>query len=147
MILAKDLRVGNLFKGIAGLQTVLAIEDNTERGKYNMDQYNGYSHLILCEENGNQYKPWEIEGIPLTQEWMLKLGFMVEESKCQVKTKILSIQVSNNDSLYFDDNQWYISHEWNNNNFQNTFWNQPKYVHQLQNLYYHITGEELTLKD
>ncbi len=72
MIHAKELRIGNKFRGIAGIQTVLSIEDNTNR---NTLQYQDeshklmYSHLILCLENRNQYKPCEVEGIELTPEW------------------------------------------------------------------------------
>ena len=86
------------------------------------------------------------EPIPLTEEWLFKFGFEIDESNDNKKTKTLSTQVSNTESLYFDENEWYISHDWNNNNFKNTFWNQPKYVHQLQNIYFALTGEELTIK-
>lgn len=84
----------------------------------------------------------ECHPIPLTEEWLVNFGFIVGESNCDREAKIYSIQVSNTDLLYFDDGEWYISHQWDNNHFKNTFWNQPKYVHQLQNLYYSLSGED-----
>lgn len=76
MIQGNDLKQGNKFNSPFGnVETVLEIIDNTGRGKIN--QY-GYEVLIVPCENGNQYKPIEIEGIPITEEWLLK--FKCEQS-------------------------------------------------------------------
>ena len=82
MIDIHQLRVGNKFRFGTMIQTVLEIVDNTDRGKVNFNseqQRAGYSHLILCEENKNQYKPIEIDGIPITPEALEKLGFEVSD--------------------------------------------------------------------
>ena len=74
MIKASELRIGNKFECMGMIQTVFEILDNTDRGKIKQA---GYEHLILCEENGNQYKPIEIQGIQLTEAWLRR--FHTEE--------------------------------------------------------------------
>lgn len=97
----------------------------------------------------------DFEPIPLTEEWLLKMGFDKDISNDDEKRDTYSIQVSNCTSLYFDchkdwmrdnmDVEWYLSYEWNNNHFKNEFWNKPKSVHEVQNLYFCLTGQELTI--
>ena len=66
----------------------------------------------------------DLKPIPLTEEWLLKFGFR-ESNKYLFKYKLGLKKRGDN---YFYDN---IS---------------IKHVHQLQNLYFALTGEELTLK-
>jgi hypothetical protein len=97
----------------------------------------------------------EMEPIPLTLELLERAGFEKETSEDIEERTIYSIQVANNTSLYFDPHkdwmrddyevEWYLTHEWNNNHFKNDFWKRPKYLHQLQNLYFALTGEELNI--
>ena len=78
--------------------------------------------LELIENNKIEYKP-----IPLTEEWLFKFGFEKAYETCyQYKDFIL------NDKFIMMDIDITI---------------QLKYVHQLQNLYHALTGEELTIKD
>ncbi len=63
----------------------------------------------------------ELYPIPLTEEWLLKFGLM------SIKTE-LGLW-NNGDAIYF------------NYGFEKSI--QLKYVHQLQNLYFALTGEEL----
>ena len=88
---------------------------------------------INDDQVSNRYKP-----IPLTEEWLVKFGFEKD-----IETKSWSILTS----LEKFDYLFEIS-----NKYQHYF--QPdfaridiKYVHQLQNLYFALTGEELTLKE
>jgi hypothetical protein len=140
MIPAKDLRIGNKFMMAGGkmVQTVFDIKDNTDRGRMytESESYRAkYSHLITCIENGNQYHPFEIDGVPITEEWLLKLGFNSIDSDPDIL-----YYTKNNVALNaFGDHSkiWlrYVS---------NTI--EIKSVHQLQNLYFALTGEELTIK-
>ena len=129
---ATELRIGNKFECMGMVQTVFEICDNTDRGKY---KQKGYEHIIRCEENGNQYKPIEISGIQLTEEWLLKLGFVTcyddyeGEVRQYIKYPIIWV-ASDHYRIY---NQWCFDYE-------------IKYVHQLQNLYFALTGKELKLK-
>jgi len=107
---AADLRIGNL---VHNINEVIKIE---------------------CIDPGNNEVNYEIPfniifGIPLTEEWILNLGF----------TK----------SLIF--NSYYINSDIEINIFDNIFWYDTKNdsieiktVHDLQNLFYAITKTELT---
>ena len=74
----------------------------------------------------SQYEP-----IPLTEEWLIKLGF-----KKNITTDLyptFSYDILNvNDGIVYVLNYGFVNH--------------IKYVHQLQNLYFVLTGEELKLK-
>ena len=90
---------------------------------------------------------WKAEPIPLTVEWLVKFGFQVRES-------------STCDEWYIGFNE--VTHDWL---FSITWLDEPElihspnapfyrngahhifFVHQLQNLYFAITGEELTIKE
>lgn len=75
------------------------------------------------------------EPIPLTEEWLVGLGF-----------------VSLSDILEFGRGKYFIRKRYDKN-FEmlqgleyNSFTKAFKYVHQLQNLFFALTGEELELK-
>jgi hypothetical protein len=90
-----------------------------------------YKDEIQCNFEGNQgdvwdFNPKDLDGIPLSEEWLEKFGFEGTEFliakgnftyNCQ--TKILT---------------------WFGIMLHNSLWNE---VHQLQNLYFALTGEEL----
>jgi hypothetical protein len=80
-----------------------------------------------------------IEPIPLTEEWLVKFGF--EEEK-------------DNDGVFGFKlkNFWYINeYQFRLSNFIDTesmvIDNKIHHIHQLQNLYFALTGEELTIKN
>jgi hypothetical protein len=80
--------------------------------------------------------------IPLTVQWMAKLGF-----KWNATDKRYYIQVGNTLYLEFDTDfdcfiapeSWAGSCPWP--------WINIKHVHQLQNIYYWLTGEELKIRN
>jgi hypothetical protein len=116
---AKELRIGNWIKLDGELETTVDCHDIT--------QLDVAPHSII------------IEPIPLTEEWLLKFG----------KTKLgLSVQQSSypDGDLYvgFDDKG--ICRLMNCSEGFN-FGKEIKYVHQLQNLYFALTGEELIIKE
>jgi hypothetical protein len=67
--------------------------------------------------------------IPLTEEWLLKFGFEITNN-FQTKDRF---QTHKQDGIIWFE-YGYISIE-------------LKYVHQLQNLYFALTGEELTITE
>jgi len=98
------------------------------------------SHKIEIESINHGF----FEPIPLTEEWLLKFGFILEkdlvllredEKEYQVYIKNISI-IDIKGSYYFwigiEEDNWY--------SFE---WTKIEYVHQLQNLNFAITGEEL----
>lgn len=78
--------------------------------------------------SGSFKNNWQPEPILLTEEWLLKFGFEYkEETECYHYSNL----IINKLFIMMDiDIRVYI-----------------KYVHQLQNLYFALTGEELKLND
>lgn len=75
----------------------------------------------------------ELEQIPLTEEWLLKFGAKELKPKRGVLKefvlKTVRIEFSNSHNFYYKNSKVIISS-----------------VHQLQNLFYALTGQELILK-
>lgn len=88
---------------------------------------------LLCES----YKP-----IPITEDWLIKFGFE-ENKKYSTPQYWLQIDKLDDEFLYdIKDKKFYLSHSYDSGSFGIEI----LYVHQLQNLYFALTGEELTLK-
>jgi len=128
-----ELRVGNFYiNDLGDVAQVLEIEgggvvgDTTEYGKFTDE---------------NLIKP-----VKLTEEWLFKFGFK-----------------KSSDSLHYCESSYHILDDgfnvlftieyWNSEKWRNHWYqkynlkpqtNKLKYVHQLQNLYFALTGEELT---
>lgn len=118
MIKANELRIGNLVNNV---YTVIGISDFDVTIQYKDD----YASEVCQAFN-------EIIPIPLTDEWFLKLGFKKDDYGQYVRPEMFSGFQSNfNKPGYFlmagDDKD------------------EPKveYVHQLQNLFFALTGKEL----
>ena len=79
-----------------------------------------------------------IEPINLTEEWLVKFGFKVGNHKQFNKW----INEYENSSLFVDDNYYGIAI----NGIDVWTISRKLYVHQLQNLYFALTGEELEIK-
>lgn len=78
----------------------------------------------------------DVAGIPLTEEWLLKFG---------VDGKDLLIPNYHNTILRLSNSDYMLmiqGYEGDKVELK-----RPKYVHQLQNLYHALTGEELTIKE
>lgn len=74
--------------------------------------------------------------IPLTKEWLVKLGLKNGFSDLQ-----FTIKVTENCSMSV-----FINQNGNNCYIGDELEVRIEYVHQLQNLYFALTGEELTIK-
>ncbi|MDV3630452.1 hypothetical protein [Elizabethkingia anophelis] len=74
----------------------------------------------------------KFEPIPITDEWLIKLGFekSYSSSNCTKTTNGYKLDFAGGEVLYLDSVR--LKH--------------IKYVHQLQNLYFALTGKELTIK-
>jgi hypothetical protein len=113
---SKELRLGNLF-----------IEENS----------NKIIEVIGLEKNrvvfsGMFVDKWQAKPIPLIEEWLEKLGFTKELDGLYRKNKSELIEI------LFYANGWQVT-------TQSVCLNHIKYVHQLQNLYFALTGAELTV--
>ena len=82
------------------------------------------------------YGVLESTPIPLTEEWLLKFGFEVNTPNLRWMHPVLLSEVYKTESggLTLLQNGTHLTN------------NPILYVHQLQNLYFALTGEELTIK-
>ncbi len=121
---AKQLRIGNWVYS-------QEIGENVQISSIN-DEYVTFKDYVTWDYPNYD----EINPIPLTEEILLKCGFVLFDK--------------NYDSQDFNvyklgDFTYNTSHNvfWLHNNYSFT---QPKHLHQLQNLYYSLTGEELKIE-
>lgn len=115
---ANELRIGNY------------VYFNNE----DIHQINGYDiHDIDTDPLEDSFTP-----IPLTEDWLLKFGL----SEMHYQEYILT---DNYWGVYFyyDD----VNGNWTVNTNHEYKLTEIKYVHQLQNLYFALTGEELKIKE
>ena len=101
---------------------------------------NGDSNYVVdsswfCDYLGSLGEHFTVNPIPLTEEWLLKFGF---EKK-----------INDDDFDYwlkgeFDDT--FLCEHADGFCYNFGFGHELKHVHQLQNLYFALTGEELTTK-
>ena len=122
-----EFRIGNLLQDAVS-KTPLKVVCLTETGieTYVIDR----SKFPL--PNG-----WKAEPIPLTEEWMLKLGFEKYDEKTY--TDNTGFILNKNENGTFE-----ISIE---NTFADMLYAQTPYVHTFQNLYFALTGEELRIQE
>ena len=125
---ANELRIGNYVNVPTKEQCPFRID----AFEYCSEQFIKVAQEI--EISGTQIHPltWyggDLEPIPLTEEWLLKFGFeRLGSGRFDFKTF----------TYYLHDGSFY-----NKTSRLCTI----KYVHQLQNLYFALTGEELTIKN
>jgi hypothetical protein len=113
--------------------TELRIGNWVHTGSFHVPKLQGH-HQYLPEWHKYAFK---FDPIPLTEEWLERFGFeqmkLYTGDKCFVKEKFCVLcdgQLKNYDlRLTFDSDQ--------------TIRIKLDYVHQLQNLYFSLTGEEL----
>ena len=106
---AQELRIGNLFIDEKS-KTIISVIGLTEQ---------------IITFSGHFKNDWQAKPIPLTEDWLRKLG---------VKDSVWVFELFNNGG------EFHISTE-------NGDWIFINYVHQLQNLYFALTGDELSIKD
>ena len=122
MIQTNELRIGNYVGGLFDIEQVSVIKAITE---------NDFSYERISDEEyfiGNSIKP-----IPLTEEWLLKFGFEFG-IKLQnfVKGKHQFVELGFINGYFSEIGIFYYGLK-----------TEIKSVHQLQNLYFALTGKEL----
>lgn len=86
-----------------------------------------YHDIEACARNMADFEP-----IPLTEEWLLKFGFEFD-----------TITFSKGLLMFSPSSNWDKSAVWYGTLTHGRISIEMKYVHQLQNLYFALTGEEL----
>ena len=96
----------------------------------------------IPDEFGDNYAFKEVRGIPITEEWLNKFGF---EKESKNHWNIINPEYTTNwFYVLMKEGKYFIPYRWGK---QVTGDRYMIYVHQLQNLYFALTGEELTIKN
>lgn len=125
---ASDLRIGNLIYN--GIGEVFPVNGET------INNFNAGQAVL------GVFKP-----IPLTEEWLIKMGFEKDYKLEELEENRLKqwgygdIQYANFIRICYHETGKFTT------SFHGTPLTKPKCVHQLQNLYHSLTGEELTIKE
>ena len=114
---ASELRIGNLLQ--SDTNKIIKIVGVVKKDIY---YYHNKKNLYVLELNN--FKP-----IPLTEEWLIKLGLHQWTWGYYHKNGFV---ISVERQVYFGEEEVWIA--------------ELNYVHQLQNLYFALTGEELNYK-
>jgi hypothetical protein len=123
---ATELRIGNLVEYKNQYINVSGI------GPFGI-QSEGKEYLIIAK-----FSTPDIQPIPLTEKWLLKFGFEDDRDNLMILRKGVF-------EFYFDkvDKDGISLYEkWDGNFLCNV-----EYVHEFQNLYFVLTGEELVVKE
>lgn len=113
---ASELRIGNLVLDTFGKE--VEVKDIMTYG-------------INSQWGCSTFNYEELKPIPLTEEWLLKFGFKYTKMEVgfnQFRKGILELSITPNGYELFFTYKWV----------------KIEYVHQLQNLYFALTNEELT---
>jgi len=126
---AQELRIGNL--------VYYYVQDKIE-GDHDVLNTIDYEDLRIIFGNGDtDYKP-----IPLTEEWLLKFGFTFAKKRKTYRIYFHSLQfrgIDNKIRMNMADDGFFYFYVYNATIH-------IEYVHQLQNLYFALTGNELTIR-
>ena len=117
---ANDLRIGNYLNGKQGHVIVTEIRTN---------------NIVKIQDNTSSFDVGTcLVAIPTTTEWLLKLGFKYNESSSLYEKRGYDVDIKDGEYCHFyipEFGDWYQDTE---------------YIHQLQNLYFALTLEELKLE-
>ena len=130
----REFRIGNILTDGKFMFTVESIEQEAVWG--DIFECTKIERPEDCYDTGDYHFNIEnIEGIPLTEEWLLKFG--LEWS--------IFHQATHKTGFEYDLNSLYEGgYSLSTFKREHIVVEKIKYVHQLQNLYFALTGEELT---
>jgi hypothetical protein len=141
-IQAKDVRRFNLLsiENHTELATVIEIKEKTLRLEY-IRKDTGLTHRAVIEIE-------RIKGIPLTEEWLLKFGFVKQTDTIPYNYRIHKTKMFFyiRYGKYTTDGMKTYLEGFNGLFIGNKFTRVIKHVHDLQNLYHALTNQELELK-
>jgi hypothetical protein len=117
---AKELRIGN-YLALPTCNALLCVVEEILKNNF-----------IVCNLTTNEWPISDYKPIPITEGWLQRLGFTNKVNNKILESEYYGVKINiiHNRFLveYGNGGQIYL-----------------KYVHQLQNLYFTLTGEELKL--
>jgi hypothetical protein len=130
---ASELRIGNFLLFVNKLQEVSSIHsDNTIRLRKTK---NDNCHGCYCVNTITIFP------IRITEEWLLKFGFYYQSSD---KNYVIKNKYGYCNSIKKIDGDWCYNNDYSDASCY--FVRELRYIHELQNLYYALNEEELTIK-
>jgi len=142
MIEAKDLRIGNLITDefYENFKTIITVHSINKEGINLEIEDDG--NWAECAQRwiGVEYKFDKLFGIPLTPEILEKCGFENDGTYFFIQPNLENIHYR---LIEFPKGTWVMSKGFINYNHELRC---IKYLHQLQNLIYALTGEELNIQ-
>jgi hypothetical protein len=141
---AKDLRIGNL----VNYKIVDKLDSRKEWYEVSKIDIDDLRVLQVKDEMNQDYEP-----IPLTEEWLLKFGFekVIYESDETGYNNDYELDIKGVGLIsYSDDFSCALFGSKESSKDELGFlpnWDNCKHVHQFQNLYFALTGQELTLNN
>jgi len=120
-----ELRIGNYLNGKQGHVVVTEIRTNNS--------------VKIHDNTSSFYVGICLTPIEITKEWLLKLGF--EYSNFYNNYKIKAGQYYNSVKYDYEDCEWCYNND--SSDAGCYYVTSIKYVHELQNLYFALNGEEL----
>lgn len=126
---AQELRIGNL------IQLYRKAEDKemSTHSVCGIENVPDIGWMVELEDGFYINTDKGIEPIPLTEEWLVKLGFEKSHGEWIERNEMVMLSYFATGLHLSSSDSGMLSIE-------------LKYVHQLQNLYFALTGEELTVK-
>lgn len=142
MINANELRIGNLVSNefYEHFKTKIEVFSINDKG-INLEIEDDIKwYEIVNRFIAPEYTFEKLYGIPLTEEWLLNFGFdEVYSSWYRIRydhtCNFIGFDISKTDDKSMEGLRYYENYV------------KIKYVHQLQNLFFALTGEELKLKE
>jgi hypothetical protein len=136
---AKELRIGNIVDYFIG-------EDNIEYHPCVIEWEDLKWISEKPEDFNKHHKP-----IPLTEEWLVKFGFdNIDRTNIYVKCiHKIGAQKLKSLAVYIDENSYTVAivDYYTGKELTDLLHLDYQYVHQLQNLYFALTGKELEIKE
>jgi hypothetical protein len=141
----QELRIGNLLEYKGDLVQVTSLSCDID------DEYQEQICFVNLGASMNERGGWnrslvnDLKRIPLTSEWLIKCGL-----KLRKEDNVWQIQVGNTSYLEIENDEPMLAgitpESWRDQ-CPIYIWGQVKYLHQLQTLYFTLTGEELIIKE
>ena len=135
---ASELRIGNFISSCFPISVVIGIDDEGVIDTAYYEHGKGVDYTSEWHSNEGSINP-----IPLTEEWLVKFGFSSSENV------FLNLEFKKDDTEFcimpitdgvLSEGMQIPAYE------LSVLMPHIKHVHQLQNLYHALTGEELTIK-
>lgn len=119
---ANELRIGNIVLDISDIRNIIEI-------KISLDDFAMMGNFERSSNHVIPYKP-----IPITEQWLKRLGFedqgkwhqLIDHPFC------LNISLAYKETTFGHNEEYKLFHH--------------KFVHQVQNTYFALTGKELEIK-